>query len=66
MLSRVSLLMLLLFLVVPASADAGARAVSPVRDGNAINPLWSPDGAQIAYEVTSPQARVTELYLLDV
>ncbi len=65
MLSRLSLFAVLL-LSVPTVASAGARAVSPVRDGNAINPLWSPDGSQIAYEVTSPQARVTDLYLLDV
>jgi Tol biopolymer transport system component len=65
MLSRL-LLSAVLLLSLPSPAVAGARAVSPVRDGNAINPLWSPDGSQLAYEVTSPQDRVTDLYILDV
>lgn len=55
-----------LLLSLPASAFAGARPVSPVRDGNAINPLWSPDGSQLAYEVTTPAERVTDIYVLDV
>lgn len=59
-------LLLLLLLSLPATVHAGSRPVSPVRDGNAINPLWSPDGSQVAYEVTNPQERVTDLFVLDV
>jgi len=59
-------LLLLLAIAAPSLAHAGAKAVSPVREGNAINPLWSPDGDQLAYEVTLASERVTNLYLLDV
>lgn len=58
---------LLLLMAVPsaASAESTARLLSPERDGNALNPRWSPDGSTVAYEVTFPREKVTSLYLID-
>lgn len=47
----------------PARAQT-ARPVSPEHDGNAMNPVWSPDGSQIAYEVAHSTEKYTELFLL--
>jgi Tol biopolymer transport system component len=51
--------------VVSAHAETGARLLSPVREGNALNPRWSPDGASLAYEVTFPREKVTSLFVLE-
>jgi Tol biopolymer transport system component len=61
--------LVLLLLLLPLAGDVladEARPVSPEQPGNAMNPLWSPDGLQLAYEVTHPQERYTELFLLDL
>jgi len=59
-----ALLPLLLF---PASAfGGGPRVASPDHSGNAMSPVWSPDGRQIAYEVAHAQEKYTELFVLTV
>jgi Tol biopolymer transport system component len=56
---------LLLLLAAPTAAQA-AEPASADRPGNAMNPQWSPDGLQLSYEVTHPQERYTELFILDL
>ncbi len=59
--------LLLTALLLPAFAAAGgARVISTEHDGNAMNPVWSPGGGQIAYEVAHAQEKYTELFLLTV
>jgi Tol biopolymer transport system component len=58
---------LVLLLLAPSGAVAAdARPVSPEHDGNAMNPVWSPDGSELAYEVAHAQEKYTELFLLRV
>ena len=52
-------------LVLSASAAPTAKPLSPERTGNALNPRWSPDGTQVAYEVTNTQEKTTDLWLVD-
>ena len=60
-------LVAVLLVMAPCSALASpARPLSPDRDGNAIDPQWSPDGRSIAYEVTNAQKKVTDLYLMQL
>ncbi|MCP4867521.1 MAG: hypothetical protein GY898_02240 [Proteobacteria bacterium] len=60
-------LAVVLLLLLPTSVLAGgARVVSPDHAGNAMSPVWSPDGRQIAYEVAHAQEKYTELFLLTV
>ncbi len=62
---RCSFAALLLLIAAPAAAGT-TQPVSSDRDGNAMDPQWSPDGLQLAYEVTHPQERFTELFVLDL
>ena len=56
-----------LFLVAaPAAAAPAARPLSPDHGGHAMNPALSPDGSRLAYEVTHPTEKYTELFILDV
>jgi len=55
---------LLLVPVGTASAEPTAKPLSPAREGNALNPQWSPDGLQVAYEVTNPREKITSLFLV--
>ncbi len=58
---------LALLLLAAASAHASpARIVSPQHDGNAMNPVWSPDGTQLSYEVSHAAEKYTELFVLTV
>ncbi len=50
----------------PAAYAAKARPVSPNHDGSAMNPLWSPDGSKLAYEVVHAQQKYTDLFVLDL
>jgi Tol biopolymer transport system component len=56
----------LLVFFVPSPASGEARPVSPEHPGNAMNPLVSPDGRQVAYELSRPQEKVTDLYVLSL
>ncbi len=57
----------LLLSSLPALAlAADARRVSPEAAGNAMDPVWSPDGATLVYEVAHPQEKYTELFMLRV
>jgi Tol biopolymer transport system component len=57
----------LLLLILPVPALAGeARVVSPDHGGNAMSPVWSPQGRQIAYEVGHAQEKYTDLFVLTV
>ncbi|MCO4768772.1 MAG: PD40 domain-containing protein [Deltaproteobacteria bacterium] len=60
-----SLSALLLLPVPGAVAGQTATPLSPDREGNALNPRWSPDGAQVAYEVTFPREKVTSLFMVE-
>ena len=57
--------LLLLAMTAPALAGA-ARPVSPHHEGNAMNPVWSPDGTRISYEIAHSAEKYTELFLLTV
>ena len=50
----------------PLPAMAGeARLTSPVHEGNAMAPVWSPDGRQIAYEVSYAKEKYVDLFVID-
>ena len=56
-----------LLLLLPTLAFAGdARRVSPEHSGNAMDPVWSPDGTTLVYEVAHAQEKYTELFMLRV
>jgi Tol biopolymer transport system component len=59
-------LALLLFAIATPALAGGARPVSPEHDGNAMNPVWSPDGTLLSYEVAHSAEKYTELFLLTV
>ena len=63
--TSIALALLLFALSAPALAGT-ARPVSPQHDGNAMNPVWSPDGTQLSYEVSHSAEKYTELFLLTV
>ncbi|MEE2827677.1 MAG: hypothetical protein VX498_00695 [Myxococcota bacterium] len=48
------------------SAAQPARLISPEHAGNAMNPVWSPDGSQVSYEVSYAREKYGSLFLLDV
>ncbi len=61
------LLAALLLLLLPATASAGeARVVSGDHAGNAMSPVWSPRGGQLASPVAHAQEKYTDLFLLTV
>lgn len=49
-----------------AHAGGSPRRISGVQEGNCYNPIISPDGTQVAYEVNFFERRVIELYVYDL
>lgn len=58
-----SLSLLVALLGPDASAQAGARPISPVYDGNCQGPVWSRNGARLAYEVNDHLAKTIDLFV---
>ncbi len=49
----------------PVSAAAPAQRISGDYSGNCFNPVISPDGTRVAYEVNYFERRIVELYIYD-
>ncbi len=57
--------LLLLLLLLPSAASAGSAVpVSQDRQANAMDPLLSPDGRRLSYEVAHAQEKYTELFVV--
>lgn len=53
----------LLLQLLAAPALGGARPASPLYEANCQGPVWSPDGAKLAWEVNDHEARSITLYI---
>jgi len=63
---RAALLLSSLLSIPAAFAGGSPRRVSGPHDGNCYNPILSPDGSRVAYEVNFFERRVIEQYVYDL